>query len=91
MLYRLISKLLTQKNWRKHMDKIMKFRKIYYLAIFALLFTLASVKAFSFGGGSFWPCDMVPHTPHDLHEKCLPKPGMSHSYMEPEETFKNLK
>lgn len=74
------------------MDKVMQFRKIYYLAIFALLFTLCTVKAFSFGG-SFWPCDMIPH-PHvpDPNEGKTKMPFEGMSYMEdPREIEKLIK
>lgn len=79
---------------KKLMNFVFGFRKVYYVAIFGLLFTLACEKAFSFpGGGSFWPCDMIPH-PHvpDPNEGKTKMPFEGMSYMEdPKEIEKLIK
>lgn len=67
---------------------IHRFRASYYFVIFAILFTLASVKAFSFFEGSFCPPDLAPsiHIHHSITDP-LHKGGMV--YQEPESTFKD--
>lgn len=72
-----------------------KFRATYYFIICAILFTLASIKAFSFGQGCFSPPDLVPHCPdvehiykqHDYLPPGWNRMSITPAYMESNKSF----